>query len=95
MFVKSNLHLFPSIAKLRARNGPLRSKYKKLLHSGNYKTALLRKSILAMGPMIYNKVPHSFKDNSTNIFKSKLTKLLLAKCYYAVNDFLNDTTLNE
>lgn len=93
IFVKTNLNLFPSLANIRTRNGPLRSQYKNLLHSGNFKTALLRKSIMTMGPVIYNRIPHGFKDCSVYVFKSKVTALLLGKCYYSVKDFLNDKNL--
>lgn len=39
---------------------------------------------------IYNKLPDEYKELSYNRLKSKLFKLLIDKCYYSVQEFMND-----
>lgn len=93
LFVKTNLNLFKALINHSSRPALLRSQYKDLLHTGSFKTALLRKNIMHMGPVIYNKIPTEIKNEATHFFKKKLSKLLVEKCYYAVNEFLNDNTI--
>lgn len=92
IFVRTNKHLFTSLLDKRQRLGPLRSQYKYQLYTGGYQTSLLQKNILTMGPLIYNKLPIHLKELPIKMFKKKLVKLLLDKCYYAIKDFVNDTS---
>lgn len=87
LFVKTNQRLFPSLVDKRQRSGPIRSQYKKQLYTGGYQTSLLKNNILTMGPLVYNELPLYLKDLPTSVFKKKLTKLLLDKCYYSIKDF--------
>lgn len=87
-FVKTNIHLFPTFT--RTRTTAMRSKYKNLLCTGQFNTALLKKNIIGMAPIIFNKLPNSIKDQPFRKFKQLLSSLLLKKCYYSVTDFLND-----
>lgn len=91
VFVKLNKHNFTTVSETRKR--PMRSQYKNLLQVGGHNTALLKKSVFGMGPIIYNKIPDSIKKYPIAMFKKKLTALLVEKCYYSVNDFLNDSNL--
>lgn len=93
IFVRTNLHLFTLMDNIRKRPGTVRSQYKNLMFTGRHKTALLRKSILSMGPVIYNKIPPTIKDQSLSIFKKRLTSLLINKCYYSIQDFLTDKSI--
>lgn len=46
-----------------------------------------------MAPKIYNKLPDAMKKDKLFLFKKNLKKLLTLRCYYTVNDFLNDKSL--
>lgn len=87
MFVKSNPDLYQRISDTVTRNRRDNSK----LRSHIAKTALMKKSIFCMAPTIYNKIPKEHKDLDANMFKKKMRNLLTEKCYYHINDFLNDT----
>lgn len=90
LFVKSNQHLFTKVSQTRKRSIKVRSQYRNMLNLGRYHTALLRKSVMGMGPAIYNKIPDEIKELNSYKFKKKLTSILLEKCYYSITDFLND-----
>lgn len=53
-------------------------------------TALMHKSVFRRAPEIYNNLPNSLKSASLKIFKKDLHKLLVEKCYYKLEDFLED-----
>lgn len=86
LFVRTNPQNFPRLSDAVSRN---RRDNHRLLSQAS-KTSLLQKSIFCMGPKIYNKIPKSFKDLNINSFKKQLKSFLTDKCYYKVNDFLND-----
>lgn len=92
IFVKSNMHLFNKVSDIR--NRPIRTQYKNMVNVDSYDTALLKKSVLCMGPIIFNKIPDKIKTQTTRVFKKKMTDLLINKCYYTVCEFLNDKCLN-
>lgn len=89
VFVKCNPHLFPRLSDNVIRNR--RDKHR--LQSLKVKTSLLGKSVFCMGPKLYNKIPNSIKECNINLFKKRLKSLLTSKCYYNVNDFLNDKSV--
>lgn len=93
IFVKTNDHLFPTLKNTRNRTTSLRTQYEDKLCIGGYKTALLRKSVMCMAPLIYNHVPKMIKEQPLGKFKKYLKKLLVQKCYYSVSDFINDNTI--
>ena len=64
-----------------------RNKNKLCLHTS--KTTLVRKSVICMAPIVYNKLPNSWKDLRNDAFKQKLKSFLVEKAYYNINDFLN------
>lgn len=90
IFVKTNKHLFPALNDTRMRTTAMRSKYQSLLCTGRYNTALLKKNIVGMAPIIFNKLPNCIKDKPLIKFKKLLSSLLTEKCYYSVSDFIND-----
>lgn len=90
IFVKTNTHLFPTLKNTRNRTTSLRTQYEDKLCLGKYKTALLRKSVMCMAPLIYNHIPRNIKEQPLRIFKKYLKILLVKKCYYSITDFLND-----
>lgn len=82
VFAKLNLHLFDT---LRSKRHQHKIKSMKL------NTALLRNNIFGMIPKIYNHLPNSIlQEQNIGTFKNNLKKLLLSKCYYRVDKFLND-----
>lgn len=90
MFVKANKNLFPTMTEDRKR--PLRNQYKHLVQTKSCNTAMMRKSVICMGPTIYNKLPDLIKNDTIKNFRIKLMALLIEKCYYSINDFLMDNT---
>ena len=90
IFVKTNKNLFPALNDTRMRTNAMRSKYKNILCTGRYNTALFKKNIIGMAPVIFNKLPNCIKDKPLIKFKKLLSSLLTEKCYYSVTDFLND-----
>lgn len=85
LFVRNNLHLFPRLSEHLVRH---RRNNNLCIHPS--RTTLLHKSIVCMAPKMYNKIPKSIKELNLNLFKTKLKKFLNNKCYYNINDFLND-----
>lgn len=85
-FVKTNPHLFPHLSETVTRN----RRDEERLRLFSSKTALLHKSIFCMAPIIFNKIPTSYKQLNSHLFKKKLKLLLIDKCYYNVQDFLSD-----
>jgi hypothetical protein len=44
--------------------------------------------------LVTNKIPEEIKNETNDdVFKRKFKKLLIQKCYYSINEFLNDTEL--
>jgi FtsZ-interacting cell division protein YlmF len=91
IFVKCNPYLFNKISDTRKL--PTRSQYESQLRNKQCKTALARKSVLGMAPKIYNKIPSAIKKLQLGHFKNKLKLLLINKCYYNIQQFLNDIDL--
>jgi hypothetical protein len=91
VFVKCNPALF--IKTTDTRRLPTRPQYQYTVRNTECKTALMRKSILGMAPRIYNKIPISIRTLDIVLFKKNLTKLLIRKCYYSTQDFLNDSDM--
>lgn len=91
IFVKTNRNLFATLTETRKRSTSLRSQYQNLLHTGTFKTSLLKKSVICMAPVVFNKIPDHMKTLPLMKFKKCFTELLVDKCYYSVQDFLNDT----
>lgn len=86
VFVKLNLHLF--IFAVDRSSRAQRDKSRLCLCKAN--TTLMHKSVFAMAPKIFNKLPNNIKDLNLNLFKKQLKKLLIEKCYYNVYDYLSD-----
>lgn len=89
MFVKQNKHLFLSFKELSSRS----RRDNTVLCSQSANTALMRKSIFCMAPIIYNKLPKSWKEENSKIFKKRLQKFLEKKAYYNISEFLNDKVI--
>lgn len=92
VFVHSHLYLFSKKSNARMRNVPLRSPYINQLSLPSCKTALMRKNIINMAPLIYNKIPQALKEFQSHLYKAKLKKFLIDKCYYNIHEFLSDQT---
>lgn len=87
VFVKMNPNLFAKVSQVRQR---VRSQYINTLCLPKAKKAILRKSIVYMGPKIYNKIPNDIKILNLHCFKYRLHQLLIEKCYYSIGDYLMD-----
>lgn len=86
LFVKNNIHMFRLQSSTRHRNR---------IRVPQRRTALYSKSVLGMGPSIYNHLPKTIV-NSENfvIFKRKLFEFLIKKCYYNLKSFFEDDISN-
>lgn len=88
LFVRKYRHFFTSNIE-KNQNYRLRDKDKLILPSKNLHS--FENSPNSRLIRIYNKIPHEIKfEESHNKFHNKLKKLLLSKCYYSVDEFLND-----
>ena len=47
-----------------------------------------------MAPKIYNKIPNDIKNCNIKVFKNKLKMILANKCYYSIDQFLNEDEFN-
>lgn len=90
IFVKTNPHLFTTLKETRSRTISIRSQYKNILSTGAFRTTLLRKSVICMAPLVYNRLPNSVKELPLTKFRKHVTDLLLRNCYYSVQEFLDD-----
>lgn len=88
LFVKKNPHLFQKLATVKKM--PLRAQYLNTLCHVKCKTALMKKSFFGIAPEVYNKIPDAIKRMPVLKFKCTLHQLLLKKCYYRLDEFLND-----
>lgn len=50
----------------------------------------LQKNAHYMAVKVYNHLPDSIKELQVNLFKIKIHKWLVDKCFYSMNDFFND-----
>lgn len=91
VFVKNNLNLFVKVSHGKYKSVRVQNKHNLCVRQA--KTALMQKNILCMAPKIYNKLPNSIKDMTLLTFKRTLFKLLVTKCYYDVQDFINDKSI--
>lgn len=91
LFVKCNPQLFLKISD--AKKMPTRSQYINKLCHVNCKTALLKKSFFGLAPRIYNKIPTLIRDLPLSKFKRALQAVLTEKCYYSLDEYLNDMSL--
>ena len=89
LFVKNNSDYFKFKIKI---NRSLRPRSPKLCLK-ECDTALVSKNMLGMAPRIYNRLPSQMKELTVSMFKKQLKKLLVDKCYYCIQDFLNDDHL--
>lgn len=85
------MRLFEKVSTLR--DVAIRSQYANSLSNQRCNTALVRKSVLGMGPRIYNKLPDVIKKLNVTQFKKELKQLLIEKCYYAIDEFLSDKNM--
>lgn len=84
-FVKTNPHNFEIRNNLRIGNK---------MQVVVTKTAFLYNSVVGMAPKIFNKLPRHIRDTQCiDKFKDALYKLLMAKTYYSIKDFINDKTV--
>lgn len=82
MFVKTNIHLYNHVESQRRSDK---------LETIITRTAFAYKSVYAMAPKLYNKLPcHIRNSKNYNEFKSNLFKLLNDKVYYSVKEYLDD-----
>lgn len=87
-FVKNNQKLFTTREQIQT-NYTLR--HKNRLNLPGSKLKIHSTSTLVMSVKIYNKLPDAIKNEvKFNIFINKLKQLLIRKCYYNVNEYLND-----
>lgn len=91
LFVKINPHLFKKLCSVKKT--PMRAQYINELCLVKCKTALMNKSFFGVAPQIYNKIPDEIKCMPLQKFKKTLNGLLLEKCYYTLDEFLNDESL--
>lgn len=82
IFVKKHIHLFATLRSKRHQNTIL---------VNSHRSALFAKSILGMGPKIFNKIPSSVRNISDfNKFKRVVSDYLIKKAYYSINEFFNE-----
>lgn len=86
MFVKVNQNLF--ILASEVNNRQQRDALRLCVPRTN--TTLMYKSVFHMAPVIYNKLPKEIRAMNTALFNKNLKHLLVNKCYYNLNDYLND-----
>lgn len=84
VFVKTNPSRFRRLSDVVPRNR--RDNSVLCLESAN--TALMRKSVYCMAPVIYNKLPKTWKELPLSLFKKRLRSFLVAKAYYTIKEFL-------
>ena len=87
IFVKTNPNLFPRMADVFPRNRRDNSQ----LCQHRSRTALMRKSVFCMAPIIYNKLPNDLKELNLELFKKKIKNFLASKAYYDVKEFLMES----
>lgn len=81
-FVKTNYDLFDNFNSER---------YKNKISAPRRSTALFKKSIFGMAPLVYNHLPTSIREIQVlHLFKKRLSQFLIGKAYYSVNEFLQD-----
>lgn len=82
VFMRNNLHMFEYL-KCRRHHSKICSQAHNL--------DLFNKSVLGMGPKIYNHLPKAVLESANvAIFKAKLSKFLINKTYYSTKEFLED-----
>lgn len=82
LFVKGNSDRFGKFKSKRCGNK---------ISAASCSTALFKKSVFGMAPIIYNHLPSCIREiNVLNLFKKCLAKFLIRKAYYSLEEFLQD-----
>lgn len=87
-FVHKNKELFKLMRIESSRQ--LRSKYNYTLVQPPTRLALCSNNSYIMCTKIYNKLPDRFKDKEIIEFKEIICNWLNEKCFYSINEYLND-----
>lgn len=90
MYVKNNPNLFCCPSDVVVRNRRDNNKVCLL----DRKTKMMGKSIFAMAPTIFNKLPKCIRILPNLEFQRKLKTILSIKCYYTLNEYLIDKDFN-
>lgn len=87
LFVHTNPQYFKTRGEVSHRY--TRARFASQLYKPLCRKYLYERNVFNMCIVIYNSLPADIKLLRGNVFKSKLTKWLLEKCFYSVNDYLN------
>lgn len=91
LFVKDHPELFKQNKDVHGRN----TRSKNELRPGNCKSALGRQDATQKGPVFYNSLPQSLKqDMKRCVFKAKVKEFLILHCFYNTEEFLNRDNSN-
>lgn len=89
VFVKLNPELFTTLGEICPRL--IRRKGRLVIPKTNL--TLRNKGPYNMAVRIYNKIPDGIKQLPIHKFKNNMKKMLINKCYYNINEYLNDNSL--
>lgn len=81
-------HRYPEYFNKKSDNINRPTRYPNKLVAPHYSLRLCQKNVYYMAVKIYNKLPDSAKQLTYNELKNKLTRWLLIKCFYCINDYL-------
>lgn len=90
IFVRKHPELFPKSKDVIKRSN---RRDEEKLHIPYRRIQLCSNNCFCMAIEIYNKLPNSFKNMTLMSFKRNLFNFLLNKCYYSVQEYLNDKSM--
>lgn len=85
IFVKQHPNYFRTHAESLERH----TRHKNRLFHPQCKSSFYAKSFPLMAIKIYNRLPIDFKNMPLNIFRIRINKWLLDKCFYSINEYFN------
>lgn len=89
LYVRENLSKFTKLSSLHGYG----TRNPEVLLLPSHRTSKFECSPSYKGTKLYNQLPNSLKSLPKAKFRNEIKKLLLAKCYYTVDEFLNDNNL--
>lgn len=91
IYAKSNLRT----SKTLNSNHSYNTRNGNIMEIPNHRLKLYENSPMYASIKVHNKLPNSYKHLNNKIFKSKIKKFLVEKCYYSLTEYLNDDMLEE
>lgn len=92
---ESVIFVINNISEFKNLEHPYNTRGKNYLIEEKANFTYLQRNVTYSLLAIWNKLPENFKNRTLNAQKSGLKRFLMKKCYYSVDEFLQDSNFEE